>query len=97
MEGNCGHPLAEQLKRLRPGVIPRVQMERSSPGKLRGALLTGQFSGRKRNGRMGGASRSAVKSSLDKHVTHDAPDTRAVAPRSGATADATAGHEAGRG
>ena len=64
-----------RLKRLRPGVIPRVQMKRSSPGKLRGARLTDQFSGRKRNGRMGGASRSAVKSSLDNHVTHDSPDT----------------------
>ena len=59
-------------KRLRTRVIPRVQVKRPCPGKLRGPRLTGKFGGRKWNGRMPAAIRSAVESGLDKQTWHGA-------------------------
>ena len=63
-------------KRLHRRVVSRMQVKRPGSGELRGARLTGKFSGSKRNGRMPRARRSAVKGSLHQYVTHDAPDTR---------------------
>ena len=85
----CWPPAPQAMKV--PSGIP------SGPGVGGGPRLRGEFGGSERHGGMRVPRRPAVKSGLNEYVTHDAPDTHAVAPRSEALAGATAGHEAGRG